>query len=85
MIIRAIILPIITVIESDMVTVIMRVITSENKDDDKSDDNISDDDIDDDSDDDMDDRKLVGPGSHSLPQRLTGHNQPLYCRVENYS
>ena len=81
MIIRAIILPIITVIESDMVTVIMRVITSENKDDDKSDDNISDDDIDDD----MDDRKLVGPGSHSLPQRLTGHNQPLYCRVENYS
>ena len=68
-----------------MVTVIMRVITSENKDDDKSDDNISDDDIDDDSDDDMDDRKLVGPGSHSLPQRLTGHNQPLYCRVENYS
>ena len=85
MIIRAIILPIITVIESDMVTVIMRVITSENKDDDKSDDYISDDDIDDDSDDDMDDRKLVGPGSHSLPQRLTGHNQPLYCRVENYS
>ena len=85
MIIRAIILPIITVIESDMVTVIMRVITTENKDDDKSDDNISDDDIDDDSDDDMDDRKLVGPGSHSLPQRLTGHNQPLYCRVENYS
>ena len=85
MIIRAIILPIITVIESDMVTVIMRVITSENKDDDKSDDNICDDDIDDDSDDDMDDRKLVGPGSHSLPQRLTGHNQPLYCRVENYS
>ena len=85
MIIRAIILPIITVIESDMVTVIMRVITSESKDDDKSDDNISDDDIDDDSDDDMDDRKLVGPGSHSLPQRLTGHNHPLYCRVENYS
>ena len=59
----------------------MRVITSENKDNDKRDDNIGDDD----SDDDMDDRKLVGPGSHSLPQRLTGHNQPLYCRVENYS
>ena len=72
---------IIRAIESDMVTVIMRVITSENKDNDKRDDNIGDDD----SDDDMDDRKLVGPGSHSLPQRLTGHNQPLYCRVENYS
>ena len=58
---------------------------SDHANDDDSDDDSGDDDSDDDSDDDMYDRKLVGPGSHSLPQRLTGHNQPLYCRVENYS